>query len=145
MNAELVFTIFNTAILPIWILMLVAPKWKVTLWLINSYLVPLALALAYAIIIFSNIGGILGADFGSLKGIQALFAGASQAPYFAAAAWFHYLAFDMLVGTWILNDSQKSGITHWLIIPCLFFTFMLGPVGFLLYHIIKMLYKQVVA
>jgi hypothetical protein len=144
MQAELVFNIFNTLILPPWLLMIIAPRWWVTQKLVNSYIIPLALAVAYVIIIFSNLQGIASADFGSLKGIQNLFVAAGSAPFFAAAAWFHYLAFDLLVGTWILNDSQKTGITHWLIIPCLFFTFMLGPTGFLLYHLIKWAYSQMV-
>jgi hypothetical protein len=93
MQAELVFNIFNTLILPPWLLMVVAPRWWLTQKLVNSYVVPLALAVAYVVIIFSNLQGIASADFGSLKGIQALFVAAGGAPFFAAAAWFHYLAF----------------------------------------------------
>jgi hypothetical protein len=142
MNPELLFRILNTLVLIPWVLMLFAPNWKYTKSLVNSYLIPLALSVAYVVIIFSNLGGIAQADFTSLKGIQALLVGAGNAPYFAAAAWFHYLAFDLFVGTWIFNDAQKSKINHFLLIPCLFFTFMLGPTGFLLYIIIKLLSKK---
>lgn len=142
MNAELVFRIFNTLILIPWILMIFVPFWKYTKLLVNSFIIPLALSAAYVIIIFSNINAISQADFATLKGIQTLFVGAGNAPYFAAAAWFHYLAFDLLVGTWLFNDAQQHKINHFILIPCLFFTFMLGPTGFLLFVMIKLVIKK---
>ncbi|MDP9230613.1 MAG: ABA4-like family protein, partial [Bacteroidota bacterium] len=72
-------------------------------------------------------------SFGSLAGVMALF----QNPRLLVAGWVHYLAFDLLTGVFIKNNSLKHGISHWLVIPCLFFTFMLGPVGLLLYMIIR--------
>jgi len=140
MQAEIVFSIFNTLVLPVWLLMIVAPRWKVTKWIIYSYAVPLAISLAYAIIIFSNFGAMGEADFSSLEGIKALFSKGTD--WTITAAWFHYLAFDLLVGTWILKDSQEKSISHWFIIPCLFFTFMLGPVGFVLYYVLQFFFTK---
>jgi hypothetical protein len=52
-----------------------------------------------------------------------------------AAAWTHYLVFDMVVGAWIARDSVKLGI-HWLLrTVALVLTFLAGPVGFLV-HIV---------
>jgi hypothetical protein len=53
------------------------------------------------------------------------------------AGWVHYLAFDLMTGIWIKRNSLKFGIPHVFIIPCLLFTFMLGPVGLLLYLLIR--------
>jgi hypothetical protein len=53
------------------------------------------------------------------------------------AGWVHYLAFDLFVGTWIVSNSQKLNIRHLYILPCLFFTFMLGPIGLLMYFIVR--------
>ena len=72
-------------------------------------------------------------DFGSLQGVGKLF----ENPYALTAGWIHYLAFDMFVGAWEVNDSQKHGISHFLVIPCLFFTLMFGPIGLILYFIIR--------
>jgi len=58
------------------------------------------------------------------------------------AGWVHYLAFDLMTGAWIKKNSLKYNITHWLIIPCLFLTFMLGPIGLLLYLIIRLFYTR---
>ena len=54
------------------------------------------------------------------------------------AGWIHYLAFDLFVGGWEVRDSQARGISHWFVIPCLILTFLLGPIGFLLYHIVRL-------
>ena len=53
------------------------------------------------------------------------------------AGWIHYLCFDLFIGSWEVRDSEQRGISHWLVLPCLFFTFMLGPVGLLLYFTIR--------
>ena len=47
--------------------------------------------------------------------------------------WVHYLVFDLFVGAWIVRDARRRGIHHGLVLPCLFFTLMLGPIGLLLY------------
>ena len=54
-------------------------------------------------------------------------------PYVLAAGWIHYLAFDLFVGAWEVYDSQKNGLPHRLVIPCLVLTLMLGPAGLALY------------
>jgi hypothetical protein len=85
-------------------------------------------ALVYGYLLFSDLPGAEG-GFGSLEDINRLF----QNPNLLLAAWFHYLAFDLFVGSWEVRDSQKLGISHWLVLPCLFLTFLLGPLGLLIY------------
>lgn len=135
MEASFVFSFFNTLVLPVWLLMLVAPNWKYTQQLVFSYTVPIAIAFAYTCIMMSNLGIMQDADFSSLEGIKKLFKGGND--WLVSAAWFHYLAFDLLVGTMIFRDSKERGIAHLWMIPCLIFTFMLGPVGFFLYQAIR--------
>jgi len=47
------------------------------------------------------------------------------------AGWVHYLAFDLFIGSWEVEDAAANGIPHWLLLPCLFLTLMVGPVGLL--------------
>jgi hypothetical protein len=49
----------------------------------------------------------------------------------------HYLAFDLLIGSWELEDSRVRGIPHLMLVPCLLLTFMFGPAGWLLYRIVR--------
>jgi hypothetical protein len=135
-NIEIIFSIFNALILPQWFLMIFLPHWKGTLWLVNSYLIPICISIAYTFLVLPNLfgGGEL-PDFSTFEGVKNLFKAGGDA--LVAGGWFHYLAFDLLVGSWIFLDSQKKAIKHWLIAPCLFFTLMAGPFGFLLYQLIK--------
>lgn len=133
MTPTAVFSIASMITMPMWILMIFLSKWKVTRFLIDFKIIPLALTLIYAIYIFQAIqtGGMM--DFGSLKSVMALFTEENA----VLAGWVHYLAFDLLIGMWMLDQNKELKINQLLIAPCLFLTFMLGPIGFLLFIIIK--------
>lgn len=128
-----VFSVVNTIAMPMWLLMIIVPKWKATRFLIDFKVIPLALSLVYAFYIIQalRIGGWM--DFGSLAAVMALFTEENA----LLAGWVHYLAFDLLVGMWILDENKKIGIHQLLLVPCLLLTFMFGPLGFLLFMIIK--------
>lgn len=134
MSPEAVFQLANALVLPQWLLMVVAPRWFVTKWLMNAYLIPVCLAVIYVIYLFSG-GPVDFGAFGSLSGIKTLFATGGDGVMLAG--WVHYLAFDLVAGTFVLRDSQAKAIPHWLIVIPLFFCFMLGPVGLLLYWLIR--------
>ncbi|WP_411030722.1 ABA4-like family protein [Spongiimicrobium sp. 3-5] len=133
MTPTAVFSLVGMITMPMWILMIFLPKWKATRFLIDFKIIPLLLSAVYAIYIFiaMQIGG--GMDFGSLASVMALFTEENA----VLAGWVHYLAFDLLIGMWILDENKKLGIHQLLIAPCLFATFMLGPIGFLLFMIMR--------
>lgn len=132
MKPETLFAICNS-IAPLgWLLLLVAPRWRGTRSIVLYAIIPLLFALVYASILVS-LGGVSFSDFGSLQGVKSLFSN----DYALVAGWVHYLAFDLFVGGWILVNSQKHNMSHLLVVPCLFFTFMLGPVGLLLYTLVR--------
>ncbi|MBY0436428.1 MAG: DUF4281 domain-containing protein [Cyclobacteriaceae bacterium] len=132
MKAETIFQICNS-IAPLgWILMAVAPRWKWTKKIVLSGLLPLVLGLVYLMLIVVFFGKSEG-DFSSLEGVGKLF----ENPFALTAGWIHYLAFDMFIGAWEINDSQRLGIHHGWVVPCLFFTFMFGPIGLILYFIVR--------
>lgn len=128
-----VFSLANLIVLPMWLLMIVLPKWTATRFLMDYKIVPLILSLVYAIyiVIAMRISG--GMDFGSLANVMALFTEENA----VLAGWVHYLAFDLLVGMWMIKQNEKLGIHPLLMAPCLFATFMLGPVGFLLFMFMR--------
>lgn len=132
MKAEQIFSIANLMALAGWILLVVAPRWKWTGKIVLSGAVPLLLAVAYLVLIILFFGSAEG-GFDSLPNVMKLFTN----EWVALAAWIHYLVFDLFVGSWEVKDSQERGISHWFVIPCLILTFLLGPIGFLLYHILR--------
>ncbi len=139
MTAESIFSICGNLVLPGWLLLIFLPRWKWTLGLISAGIIPFLLALVYAWIFASRASMMPeGGGFGSLNEVTLLFAD----PYILTAGWIHYLAFDLFVGCWEVNDAQKQGISHWLVIPCLILTFMLGPTGLAVYLLIRLATKR---
>lgn len=137
MTPSTVFSIANMIVMPMWLMMIILPKWKFTRLLIDYKVIPLILALVYAIYISISISAGGGLDFGSLASVMELFTKEDA----VVAGWVHYLAFDLLVGMWMVDKNKDIGIHPIIMAPCLFFTFMLGPVGFLLFIIIKSIKK----
>jgi prepilin signal peptidase PulO-like enzyme (type II secretory pathway) len=132
MKAEQIFSIVNLIAMISWIILAVAPRWIVTRKVILSGVIPLLLSAAYLILIILFFGKSEG-GFGSLADVMKLFTN----EWAVLAGWIHYLAFDLFVGTWEVKDAQAKNISHWFVVPCLFLTFMLGPIGFLLYSILR--------
>jgi hypothetical protein len=131
---ETAFQIANALVLPQWLLMIFAPRWSVTQWLVRSYLIPVLLACMYAYFLVSG-GPLNFSDFGSLEGVKSLFSKGGDGA--VLAGWIHYLAFDLVAGSFVLQNAQSKGIPHgWIVVP-LFFCFMLGPIGLLLYWVIR--------
>ncbi|KEY19408.1 ABA4-like family protein [Kaistella antarctica] len=140
MKPEILFQILNNLVLLVWILMIVAPKWKVTRKITATFALTIILSIVYGAIIITSFGKVDFMDFGSLDGIVKMLQNSDA--WGSSAIWYHFLAFDLFVGSWILKDAQKLGIPHLTIIPCLLFTFMLGPLGFLIYQIVKFGYLR---
>lgn len=139
MTPSEVFSYAGMITMPMWILMIFLPKWKVTQFLMNYKVVPLVLSLVYATYIIKGIlilGGMM--DFGSLRSVMQLFTEENA----VLAGWVHYLAFDLLIGMWIIKQNKEVGIHQVLIAPCLLGTFMFGPIGFLLFMIMKSIKQQ---
>ena len=132
MKAEQIFSIANLIAMLSWIILAIAPRWILTRKIVLSGAIPLLLSVAYLVLIVLFFGSADG-GFSSLAGVMKLFTN----EWATLAGWIHYLAFDLFVGTWEVKDAQERGISHWFVIPCLFLTFMLGPIGFLLYSILR--------
>lgn len=133
MTTEFLFSIFNWGILPFWLLLVVLPHWRGTQLLVHSIAIPLALGVSYAWFLTQG-WGTEGASFSSLAGVMAFFAD----PNAALAAWIHFLVFDLFIGAWEVRDARRRGISHWFVVPCLFFTLMAGPIGLLAYLLVRL-------
>lgn len=129
MSAEQVFSIANGVALLSWIALAILPRatW-VTGW-ITSVVVPVLLSAVYTALIVTHWGAGHG-GFDSLSAVAQLFSN----PWLLLAGWIHYLAFDLLIGTWQVRDARERGVPHLLVLPCLVLTFLFGPAGWLAYQ-----------
>ena len=125
------FQATNTLALLAWIALVIFPGKKLVSGWLCAVIVPGLLALGYAGVIiwkFATNGPPEG-DVMTLAGLREVF----QDDWVFAAAWTHYLVFDMVVGAWIARDSLKLGLPWLLRTVSLVLTFLSGPVGFLIY------------
>lgn len=51
--------------------------------------------------------------------------------------WTHYLALDLFAGLWIAKDADNKGFSRLVQAPFLLLTFLAGPVGLLLWLIVR--------
>jgi hypothetical protein len=129
-----IFRVSNLLVLPLWVLMILLPRWRWTTRIMRSPLVSAAPAALYAALVLPRLGEILPAvTRPTLSGMVVLLG----SPAGATIAWVHFLAFDLFVGRWIYLDSRERRVSAWLMIPVLFLALMLGPAGFLFYLVVR--------
>jgi hypothetical protein len=135
MSSDSVFQICSTVAMLGWIVLLIlSPFWgSFDKFLIGVIITLFAIVYAWLVLKVFTPGDF--EKFGSLNGVMDLFTNKTA----VTAGWVHYLAFDLMVGTWIKKNGLKYNISHWVLVPCLLLTFMLGPVGLLLYLVIRLI------
>ncbi len=136
MTAESLFSFASTLVLPGWLLLVVAPRWKWTQ-RYTAFVAPLLIGALYAWVFGSHFGEAKG-GFGSLAEVAQLF----QNPWLLLVGWVHYLAFDLFIGAWETRDAARSGIPHLAVVPCLLLTFLVGPIGLLLYLLLRAILRN---
>lgn len=139
MTWDTVFSIANMYALICWVALAFLPRWPALLAAI-LYAGVCVLCLTYAVSLvglvsgtFDPGGGAGGGNFSSIEGVRALFASDGG----ITIGWVHYLAFDLFVGLWIARDADDKGFHRLVQIPVLLATLMAGPLGLLIWMIIR--------
>jgi hypothetical protein len=117
-----------------WVLLVVFPRSPLVTDRLVGLAIPAALGVLYAGLILAFWAGSPG-GFGSLAEVAALF----SVKGLLFAGWVHYLAFDLFVGAWQVRTARGEAIPHLLVVPCLAMTFLFGPVGLLMFLVLRLL------
>jgi uncharacterized membrane protein YhdT len=133
---ERLFSMAGMVVLPCWILIAAAPRWKWSQRL-ATFAAPLLIAALYVWLLASHPTP-KGGGFNSLAQVMVLF----SSPYAVLAGWVHYLAFDLFTGAWEARDAARLGISRWFVLPCLLLTFLFGPLGLALYLLLKLVLRR---
>lgn len=131
---ETFFQFTNTLALAAWIALVLFPGRRWVSHRLCGILVPALLAVGYAAVIGWKLSqeGPPPGDVMTLAGLKEVFSD----DWVFAAAWTHYLVFDMVVGAWIARDAVRLAIPWPLRSLALVLTFLSGPVGFLV-HVVS--------
>ena len=136
LDPHLVYALAGPLVMAGWaglILSLFVRPVQAVAWAAAQIAVPAILAVAYVPLIWTGLNEAQGGGFGSIEEIRALFANDSA----LVAGWFHYLAFDLFVGTWIVREGLKHNLPRLLLLLCLPLTFLFGPAGLLLFFALR--------
>ena len=139
MTLETLFKVASYTVIPFWILLLAAPRWSWTQRLVHGPVVVLLLTPIYAYMLFGYAPIPKEVSFRTLYGLMAGF----SVPHLVVAGWIHYLVFDLFIGAWVSRDALRRGVPYVLVIPCLIGTLMAGPVGLLLYVVVRFFTSRV--
>ena len=133
----------NFGILPLWLMLIMIPNSKFTQFFVNSIIVPLILSATYTYIIYQAIlmdEPIF--DFFklylSLDNLYTLFATEN----FLLVFWVHFVALNLFLGSWISRDGVKCNMPRSLASLPLILVYFTGPLGLVLYWIIRVFYAK---
>ncbi|MDZ7906482.1 MAG: ABA4-like family protein [Cypionkella sp.] len=125
MSAEDLFGLASAAVLPGWLILMLAPrgKWR---WLdrIPALVIPFGLSALYTGLILAHFSA-AGGGFGSIAQVRALFA----SDWGLLAGWVHYLAFDLMIGALMATQMDRVGLARISQAPLLALIFLFGPLG----------------
>jgi len=142
MKWEFLFGFTNVVALAGWVALALLPRGP-KIMAILLYVGVASLCLVYALLFGLVVGGAIdpglaagaggGGNFTSIAGIRALFMSDAG----VVIGWTHYLAFDLFVGLWIAKDADHKGFSRLVQLPFLIATLIAGPIGLLLWLIVR--------
>lgn len=142
MDWNFVFSAVNVLALIAWVALIALPRWPALLSAL-TYLGVGLLCLIYAVCLIGVLSGFIpagegGADFTTIEGVRSIFA----SDVGVTIGWTHYLAFDLFVGIWIARDADAKFFSRIVQAPILLATFLAGPLGLLIWLIVREPYAR---
>ena len=142
-TVEMVYLWLNIGILPFWFTLIIFPQSQISRVFITSVFPIFILGLVYTYLLY--IAYLNGYDF--LQNFK-LYLGLSEVlnlfenQNFLILFWTHFLAINLFCGGWIVNDSQMFGMNKFLVSFPLIITYLIGPIGIVIYWIIRIFYAK---
>ena len=140
---EMIYYWVNLGVLPFWFILIFFPQSYLSRYFVTSIFPILLLSISYVFLFyksFLNSYDFLG-NFNLFLGIgdlSNLFADNS----FLMMFWVHFVSINLFAGGWIVKDSQKFLINKILLAIPLIITYLIGPVGLIVYWIIRIFYAK---
>ena len=140
---EMIYLWLNLGVLPFWLLMVVFPQSQICRIFVTSIFPSLILSIAYVYALYT-------AHINNYEFLQnfKLYLGFNEISnlfenqYFLILFWTHFLAINLFCGGWIVKDSQLFRINKIIVSLPLIFAYFIGPIGIVLYWIIRMFYAK---
>ncbi len=140
---ETLYMWINLGVLPFWFILIVFPQSHLSRIFVTSIFPFFILSGIYIFILYKSY--LIGYDF---DGNFSLYLGLSELSrlfedhLYIMIFWTHFIAINLFIGGWIVKDSQKFSINKVLMAVPLIATYLIGPIGLLLYWIIRIFYAK---
>ena len=142
-SIETLYMWINLGVLPVWFILIVFPQSHLSRIFVTSIFPFFILSGVYIFILYKSY--LIGYDF---DGNFTLYLGLSELSrlfedhLYIMIFWTHFIAINLFIGGWIVKDSQKFSINKVLMAVPLIVTYLIGPIGLLLYWIIRIFYAK---
>ena len=140
---EMLYYWVNIGVLPFWFILIFFPQSNICKYFVTSIFPILMLSGVYIFLLYKSYYSsydFIG-NFSLYLGIESildLFSNKS----FLVMFWIHFISINLFTGGWIVKDSQKFTINKILLIIPLILTYLIGPLGLIVYWLIRMFYAK---
>ena len=140
---EMIYLWLSLGVIPFWFILIFFPRSKICGLLATSIFPFLILGSVYIYLVyyFFNNGFNFIENFELYLGIYSL-ANLFENEAFLILIWTHFLAINLFCAAWIVRDSQKYLMSKYLIFIPLVITYFIGPVGIVIYWIIRIFFAK---
>ena len=140
---ETLYIWVNLGVLPFWLILVFFPTSNLSKYFVTSIFPIILLSGSYVFALYKSYLGSY--DFLSnfelylsISNLSNLF----TSDLFLMMFWIHFVSINLFVGGWIVKDSQKFLINKYLTASPLIITYLIGPLGILIYWLIRIFYAK---
>ena len=140
---EILYMWINLGVLPFWFILIVFPQSHLSRIFVASIFPFFILSGIYFFILYNSylIGYVFNGNFTLYLGLSEL-SRLFEDHLYIMIFWTHFIAINLFIGGWIVKDSQKFSINKVLMAVPLIMTYLIGPIGLILYWIIRIFYAK---
>ena len=140
---EILYYWVNFGVLPFWLILIFFPQSNLSKYFVTSIFPILLLSGAYIFMLYksylSSYEFLANFDlYLSISNLSNLFSNET----FLMLFWIHFVSINLFTGGWIVKDSQKFGINKIILFLPLLITYLIGPLGILVYWIVRIFYAK---
>ena len=143
LTIEMLYFWVNLGVLPLWFILIFFPRSQLCKYFVTSIFPIFILSGSYIFMLYKSylnsydFIGNFNLYFG-INNLSDLFSDNSYLMIF----WIHFISINLFAGGWIVRDSQKFSINKILLILPLLVTYLIGPLGLLIYWLIRIFHAK---
>tara|TARA_Y100001958_G_scaffold150710_1_gene134825 strand:- start:567 stop:1040 length:474 start_codon:yes stop_codon:yes gene_type:complete len=140
---EILYFWVNLGVLPFWLILIFFPSSNLSKFFVTSIFPIFLLSGTYIFVLYKSFLSsfdFLG-NFNLYLGISNL-SDLFSNNLFLMLFWIHFVSINLFIGGWIVKDSQKLYINKILTIIPLIVTYLIGPLGILIYWLIRIFFAK---